>query len=163
MWGINTTCVEIFDQVLPGVLSKELAHICQNHMEEKGITVHLQEKVVEVKGNGKVEKIITDKREIEADLLIVSAGVIPNTQIAKDAGLDVSPRGTILVNKRMQTSDPCIYAGGDCVQVEHLVSEQPTVRAGLSAAIWPESAKLFREWLVHLWSVPLTWPLAEQG
>ncbi len=125
MWGINTTCVEIFDQVLPGVLSKELAHICQNHMEEKGITVHLQEKVVEVKGNGKVEKIITDKREIEADLLIVSAGVIPNTQIAKDAGLDVSPRGTILVNKRMQTSDPCIYAGGDCVQVENLVSEQP--------------------------------------
>lgn len=124
MWGIETTCVEIFDQVMPRVLSKEIAHMCQHHMEEKGITFHLQETVKEIKGDGKkVTSIVTDKREIEADLVIISAGVIPNSKLAVDAGLDVSPRGTIMVNRRMQTSDPCIYAGGDCVQVENLVAE----------------------------------------
>ena len=72
--------------------------------------------------DGAVCKVITDKRELPAQLVIFAAGFLPNGQLAKDAGLEVAPFGAIVVNEKMQTSDPDIYAGGDCVAIKNLIT-----------------------------------------
>lgn len=125
MWGLDTTVIELFDQILPGVTSPTLAGMAQKHMEEKGVVFRLGEKVQAIEGEGKAQRVVTDKGTIEADLVIVSVGVTPNDELAKAAGLDVSPRGGIVVDEHMRTSDPDIYAGGDCVVIKNLVTGQP--------------------------------------
>lgn len=125
-WGIKTTVIELLPQVLPAQISPNLAHMAQHDLEELGITVLTGEQVKELRGeDGKVRQVVTDKRVIDADEVIFSVGVSPNSQIAADAGLDCHPRGGIIVDKHMRTSDPDIYAGGDCVVVPNLITGQP--------------------------------------
>ena len=126
MWGIQTTVVEVADQVMPGFLSKSMATIAQKHLEEHEVVVHTAEMVQTIEGeDGKVVRVKTNKRTIDADLVILAVGVIPSDTLAKEAGLVCSDRGGIIVSKTMQTSDPDIYAGGDCVVIENLVTGKP--------------------------------------
>jgi NADPH-dependent 2,4-dienoyl-CoA reductase/sulfur reductase-like enzyme/rhodanese-related sulfurtransferase len=125
MWGIETTVVEITDQVLPGLISYNLAQIVKHHLEEREVSVLLGEKVERLEGSGRVERAVTTKGTLDADLVIVAVGTEPNSGLARAAGLDISPKGAIVVNSKMQTSDPDIYAGGDCVEVTNLVSGKP--------------------------------------
>ena len=125
MWGIETTVVEITDQVLPGLISHNLAQIVKHHLEEKEVSVLLEEKVERLEGGGRVERAITAKGTVDTDLVIVAVGAEPNSDLARAAGLDISPRGGIVVNSKMQSSDPDIYAGGDCVEVTNLLSGKP--------------------------------------
>jgi len=123
MWGIETTVVEVADQIMPGFMSKTMATIAEKHLAENGVTVHTSEMVQSIEGeNGKVARVITNKRAIDAELVILAVGVIPSDSLARDAGLLCSERGGIIVSKTMQTSDPDIYAGGDCVLIENLVT-----------------------------------------
>lgn len=129
LWGIETSMVEIAGQVLPGILDNNLARMVQQHMEEKGITIHLNESAREIRKNDNGEsalQLVTSRGTLDADLVITAVGIQPNADLARAAGLVVSPKGTIVVNRRMQTSDPNIYAGGDCVEVMHLVTGKPT-------------------------------------
>jgi len=74
-------------------------------------------------GRGRVTAVETgDGTRVEADLVIIAIGVRPNTGLAADAGLDIGPTGAIAVNEHMQTSDPDIYAGGDCVECTHTLT-----------------------------------------
>jgi len=125
LWGIETSVVEIRDQILPGIVSPVMAHMARRHMEENGISFHLSEQVREITGGDRVTGVITDRGAIHGDLIIMAAGVRPNAELAAAAGLDISSRGTIVVNDKMQTSDPLIYAGGDCVEVQNLVTGRP--------------------------------------
>ncbi len=124
MWGIEVTVIEMMDQVLPAQLSTNLGQMAKHDLENLGITVLTGESVKELKGdeNGAVCQIVTDKRVIDADQVIFSIGVTPNSKIAADAGLLCHPRGGIMVNSHMQTSDPDIYAGGDVVVVRNLIT-----------------------------------------
>ena len=125
LWGIETSVLEIMGQVLPGIISPNLARMVQHHMEENDVSFHLSERVVQIEGEKQVQSVITDKRSIEADLVIIAAGVEPNSDLARAAGLNVAPSGAIVVNKMMQTSDPDIYAGGDCVEIPNLITGKP--------------------------------------
>ncbi|MHC1788090.1 FAD-dependent oxidoreductase [Solidesulfovibrio sp.] len=125
MWGLDVTVIELFDQILPGVTGPALSTMARKHMEEKGVAFRLSEQVARIEGQGKVERVVTDKGAIEADLVIVSVGVVPNSGLAKAAGIAVSERGGVIVDEYMRTSDPDIYAGGDCVEVKNLVTGQP--------------------------------------
>jgi len=122
LWGIETDIVEITNQVLPGIISYNLAKMVQHHLEENGVSVYFNEKVVRIEGQQRVEKVVTNNRTLEADMVIIAAGIIPNSDLARSAGLKISPNGGVVVNKRMQTSDPDIYAGGDCVEVANLIT-----------------------------------------
>jgi NADPH-dependent 2,4-dienoyl-CoA reductase/sulfur reductase-like enzyme/rhodanese-related sulfurtransferase len=123
MWGIETTVVEVADQIMPGFMSKTMATIAEKHLADNGVTVHTSEMVQSIEGeNGKVVRVITNKRAIDAELVILAVGVIPNDSLAREAGLLCSERGGIIVSKTMQTSDPDIYAGGDCVLIENMVT-----------------------------------------
>lgn len=126
MWGIETTVVEVADQIMPGFMSKAMATIAEKHLAENGVTVLTSEMVRAIEGeDGKVARVVTDKRTIETELVILAVGVIPNDALAREAGLLCSERGGIIVSKTMQTSDPDIYAGGDCVLVENMVTGKP--------------------------------------
>ncbi len=124
LWGIETSVVEIADQVLPVILDKGLARMVQKHMEEKGVGIFLREAVAAIQseeGAASVQ-VITSRRTLKADLVITAVGVRPQSELARQAGLQVSPRGGIVVNRRLQTSDSDIYAGGDCIETLHLVT-----------------------------------------
>jgi NADPH-dependent 2,4-dienoyl-CoA reductase/sulfur reductase-like enzyme/rhodanese-related sulfurtransferase len=125
LWGIETDIVEITNQALPGIISYNLAKMVQYHLEENGVSVYFNEKVVRIEGKQRVEKVVTDNRTLEADMVIIAAGIIPNSDLARNAGLNISSKGGIVVNKRMQTSDPDIYAGGDCVEILNLITGKP--------------------------------------
>ncbi len=125
MWGITTTVVEITPQLLPGLISRNMAQIVQHHMEEQGVEFQLENKVERLEGAKKVERAITTKGTIDTDLVVVAVGAEPNSDLARRAGLEISPKGAIKVNSRMQTSDPDIYAGGDSVEVVNLITGKP--------------------------------------
>lgn len=123
MWGIPTSVVEIAPQILPNFLSASLARMAKQDCLEHKVNVFTGEKVLRFEGeNGKVTKVITDKREILADLVIMSAGIHPNTAIAKEAGLALNERGLIIVDESLRTSDPNIFSGGDCASIHNLIT-----------------------------------------
>ena len=137
LWGIETHLVEIEDQVLPGILDRSLAGIIRTHLEEKGVQLHLGRRVIEIRAvKNAINEIAVPGAEggyevkmsdgsIQADLVITAAGVRPNSELARSAGLLVAPSGAIVVNRMLQTSDPEIYAGGDCIEIPHLVTGKP--------------------------------------
>lgn len=125
LWGIETAVVEIADQLLPGIISSNMARMVQQHLEENEVSFFPREIVKRIEGNVRVKRVVTDKRELDADLVIIAVGVAPNSDLARKAGLEVSSYGGIVVNKKLQTSDPSIYAGGDCVQLTNLITGTP--------------------------------------
>lgn len=125
-WALKVTIVEMMDQILPGVLSPTLAKMAQADMEAHAVDVHLGEKVTSIEGtDGAVVKVVTDKREIPAQMVIFAAGFIPNGQLARDAGLEMAPFGGVVVDEYMATSDKSIYAGGDCVAIKNIITGKP--------------------------------------
>jgi rhodanese-related sulfurtransferase len=92
-------------------------------LREEKVILHLGETVKLIEGaGGKVTKVITDKREIDTDAVIVAVGVKPEVTLAKEAGLKLGETGAVLVDDRMRTSDPDIFAGGDCVENLHIIT-----------------------------------------
>ncbi|NOY68734.1 MAG: FAD-dependent oxidoreductase [Deltaproteobacteria bacterium] len=125
MWEIETHVVEYCDQIMPGFVSKNLSIMAKKVMEEKGIFFHLGESVREIQGADAVAGVRTDNGILEADMVISAVGIAPDSDLALRAGLELSDYGHIVVNDRMQTSDPDIYSGGDCVTITNLVTGKP--------------------------------------
>lgn len=115
--GLNVTVVEMANQILPGVMDPDIAAYGQIHMEEDNdVDFVLGEQVKALLPDEKEDRVAsvqTDQRTVEGDLVILAVGTRPNDQLARDAGL-MCERG-IIINEFCQTSDPDIYAGGDCV------------------------------------------------
>lgn len=127
LWGVDTTVLEIQDQLLPGLLDPDLARMLETELKGHDIHLLLGEQAVRILGDdqGNVQKVITKGKELPADLVILAAGVRPNTVLAERSGLVIGDTGGIIVNEYMQTSDPFIYAGGDCIEVLNLLTGQP--------------------------------------
>ncbi len=121
-WQISVTVIEMKDQVLPAFLDPEIGAIVGKYVEESGMTLLTGEKVLRFSGEKEVTTVETDKRSIAADLVILAIGARPNITLAKEAGLMIGETGAILVDAEMKTSDPDIYAGGDCVENMHMIS-----------------------------------------
>ncbi len=122
--GLTVNIVEMQDRILPQMLDLEIADLVKKPVEKAGIKLYLGEKTMGFEGkDGRVTAVKTDKRTIPAQLVIVAVGVRPNTELAKDAGLDIGPSGAIAVNEYLQTSDPAIYAGGDCAENTNILTK----------------------------------------
>ncbi len=119
--GLNTTLVELSDQILAPV-DKEVAQYAQNTMTENGVNLILSDGVKEFNEN---KIILNSNKEIEFDIVIMAIGVRPEIKLAQDAGLETN-RG-IVVNDNMQTSDENIYAAGDSIEVKDFVSDTNTL------------------------------------
>lgn len=122
MWEIDVTIIEMKDQLFPAFLDTEIAATVAKYAREQGITVLTGEKVVRFEGEDCVTAVVTDKQTIDADLVILSVGVKPNVELAVEAGLTIGSTGAIAVDDHLQTNDPDIYAGGDCVENVNLIS-----------------------------------------
>ena len=112
--GRNVLITELLDQILPQVLDRDLAEYFERELSSSGIKLLLGEAVSEVTGNGRATGIIVGNKEIEGDLILVTTGVRPNVDFLKFSNVKVDTG--ILVNEKMQTSVPNIYAAGDVVE-----------------------------------------------
>jgi NADPH-dependent 2,4-dienoyl-CoA reductase/sulfur reductase-like enzyme/rhodanese-related sulfurtransferase len=121
--GIDITIVELLPQILT-FLDWQLAKLVELHIRSKGANVILDNGIAEFLGqDGRLVGVkLANGTELECDLAVVAIGVNPNTQLARDAGLQIGKTGGILVDKFMQTSDPDIYAAGDCVETTNIIT-----------------------------------------
>ena len=124
--GIETILIEMNEHIL-SIFDPEMSDLIKEEIVQSSngkVQIITSDAVVAFEGNDKVERIITaNGRVIDADLVIVSVGVIPNTEIARDAGIELGVSNAIRVNNRMQTNIKDIYAAGDCIENFHLVSK----------------------------------------
>ena len=115
--GLEVTIVELMDQVLPTV-DKEMATPLEQELSASGISLRLGRKVEKFEEeNSAVSAVLDDGSRIPSDLVLMCVGVKPNSEIAKDAGLVTGPRGHIVVDDHLRTSDPNIFAAGDVIEV----------------------------------------------
>ena len=118
--GLKVAIVELADHLI-APLDFDMAADVHRYIKSKGIYLHLNNGVKAIKGN----TVILQNGEITADMIIMSVGVRPETAIAKDAGIELNLRGSIVVNNKMQTNIPDIYAVGDAVEVEDFITKKP--------------------------------------
>ena len=125
--GITVTLVEMMPQVMTA-LDFELAAPIHRHLRDKGIRLGLGDglKSIERTGADRLRVTLQSGKSAETDMVILALGVRPENDLALAAGLEVGPRGHIVVSDAMQTSDPDIYAVGDAIQVTHPVTGTPT-------------------------------------
>lgn len=121
--GLKCTMIDRSAQVFKNV-DPDLADHIQNHLEEKGVEIHLNDGVASFSDNGTTLHLNSGKT-VPSDLNIMAAGVKPNTSLAIDASLTLGATGAIKVNEYMQTSDANIYALGDAVETRDLIMDIP--------------------------------------
>ena len=127
--GVKTTIVEMLDQVLPS-LDWEMAAILHEHLESKNVDLEMENGVKGFSQSGDRIVVSTNKgRDIECDMVLLSVGVRPENQLAKQACLEIGPTGGIWVDATMRTSDPDIYAVGDAVEVRDFTTGFSTLTA----------------------------------
>lgn len=123
--GIDITVIELAPQLLT-FLDWEMAEVVENHVRAKGANVITGNGVASFLGkDGALTGVkLANGTELPCELAVVAIGVKPNSDLAKQAGLNIGVTGGIQVNEFMQTSDPDIYAAGDCVESTHLITNQ---------------------------------------
>ncbi|MDP2105049.1 MAG: FAD-dependent oxidoreductase, partial [Desulfobulbaceae bacterium] len=122
LWGLDTTIIELMPNLLPRIVDPIFSRMLRHHLEGHGISVFTDERVQAIQQDDGGYRVVTDKQKISADLIVMAVGVRPRSELAREAGLLVGPMGGIVVNNRLQTSDPNIYAAGDCIETNHLIS-----------------------------------------
>ena len=121
--GIEITVIEMLPQLLT-FLDWELAKLVENHVRSKQANVITDNGIAEFLGEkGKLTGVkLQNGIELPCELAVVAIGVSPNVKLAKEAGIEIGVTGGIVVNDNMQTSDPDIYAAGDCVESLNLIT-----------------------------------------
>ena len=122
--GKEVVVFQLEDRILPQVFDKEITDILESEIRKHEVYLRLEEIVSELVGETKVEKVVTNKGEYEADLVIIATGVRPNTAFLKDTGMDMLPNGAIIIDEFGRTSIEDIYAAGDCATIQNIVTGQ---------------------------------------
>ncbi len=124
--GIKVTVLEMMDQAIPG-WQPEIAALLEQELERNAVALEKQIKVGALKGapSGPGLVVETDRGAFEADLVLVSVGVRPNTELAQAAGIALGETRAIAVDDHMRTDRPDVFAAGDCAEAYHLVSKRP--------------------------------------
>lgn len=122
--GMAVTLLEKLPQVTPG-LDTDMAEHVQAHLEKNDVTVLTGVSIEEITAEG---VRLANGQNICADMVLVSTGVKPNTELAAAAGITLGVANAIRVNARMQTNFPDIYACGDCIEHTHLITSKPVYR-----------------------------------
>lgn len=118
--GVRPFVLDMAEHALPG-FDPEMAEYVEGKLQESGIPVVTGVAVTGLEGDGKVEKVITSKKAYKADLVVLSAGIRPNTAFLEGIGLEMF-KGTVLTNEKGETNLPDIYAAGDCAMVHNALT-----------------------------------------
>lgn len=120
--GIQVTIVQRPNQLL-NPLDYDMASFVHAKMRQKGVRLMLGHSVEGfAEENGQIQAILKDAEPLQADMVLLAIGVQPDTELAKNAGIKLGIKGSILVNNHMETSVPDIYAAGDAVEVKHYIT-----------------------------------------
>lgn len=120
--GIQVTIVQRPNQLL-NPLDYDMASFVHAKMRQKGVRLMLGHSVEGfAEENGQIQVILKDAEPLQADMVLLAIGVQPDTELAKNAGIKLGIKGSILVNNHMETSVPDIYAAGDAVEVKHYIT-----------------------------------------
>ena len=128
--GKNVTIIQRSDRVFGNKFDKEFSDMLIEHIKEN-VDLHLNEKVIslEADDNNNVKAVVTDKGKYNADYVVVAIGVVPNSDLAKDAGIKLMDNGAILVDREGKTNIDSIYAAGDCASIYSKVLDNQTYAA----------------------------------
>jgi NADPH-dependent 2,4-dienoyl-CoA reductase/sulfur reductase-like enzyme len=123
--GLEVALIDRSPQVM-GTLDPDMGALVSQALRNVGVTLYLEESLegFEVDGD-RVQAVVTDRRTLLADVVILGIGVQPNAALAREAGIPLGEHGAIRVDERMQTEIDGVWAAGDCVQSFHLVSRRP--------------------------------------
>ena len=120
--GVNIILVEMLEHVMQGILDADMSEEVETYMKGKGVDLRLSRRVKAIGGKTEVEKVVfSSDEEVTAEMVIISAGAQPNSELAEKAGLEMGKSG-LKVDNYLRTSDPDIYAGGDLIQYESHVT-----------------------------------------
>ncbi len=112
--NLETHVVELAPRLMPRQVDDAGARMLRDKIEALGVRVHLGASTRELLGNGKVEGVeLTDGHMVPVDMVVISAGICPRDELARDCGLEVGPRGGVVVDDLLQSSDPEIMAIGE--------------------------------------------------
>ncbi|MRN60506.1 MAG: hypothetical protein FIO03_00415 [Nitrosopumilales archaeon] len=125
---MDVTVVEMADHILPSLLDKNMAKIVERELEANGVKIILGERVEEILGrDGQIKGIRTSaKRNIDSDFIVLGTGVRPNSEIARDAGVELGYANAIKVDEYMRTNIPDIFAAGDCATARNYITNKDT-------------------------------------
>ena len=112
------------NRILSKVFDKEITDLLEDELRKHNIHLHLEESITEYIGENRIEKIITNKGEICADLVVMAIGVKPNTEFLKDTNINMLPNGAIIIDEHGRTSIEDIYAAGDCATIKNLITNE---------------------------------------
>ncbi len=122
--GARVTIVEGENQIL-SFLDPEMAALVERYMIHRGIRIIKGTHIKAFKGRDRVKYILLPGQKLNADIVILALGVKPNVELARKADIKIGPTGAIAVNEYLQTSDPSIYAIGDCAETRHILLDKP--------------------------------------
>jgi len=126
--GLNVTLVEMTKYIAGRILDSDMSLKITKMLRERGIRVVTEDTIAEIKGKDSVEKVVTGKGEVyDADAVVFTIGMVADTTLAKRIGVEITERGLVRVNDRMETSVKDVYAAGDIVEVKDLITGKPTV------------------------------------
>lgn len=115
---------------LISIIDDDMAHFVHKEVKKHGVKLYLNQGVNKIEEQEKL-LLTLDNEKIETDLVILCIGVRPEANLAKEAGLNLNEKGAIIVNNKMQTSDENIYALGDAVEVQNIITD---ARSGIALA-----------------------------
>lgn len=123
--GKNVRLFQSGTSILKGVFDKEITDILEKELVEKGVHLHLGKAVEKIVGEDKVTQIVADGEMFDADLVLISVGIRPNTAFLEGTGMERIRNGAIVIDREGRTNLPNIYAAGDCAVVEHRLKKEP--------------------------------------
>lgn len=140
---IKTTIVEVVPYILPALFDEDMADYTQKKIEEHGVDVVVGRRVEAILGKDKVEGVSVAGEEIDADVVVMAAGIRPRTDLIRGLGVELGVTRAIRVNPRMETSVSGIFAAGDCVESQSDITGLPclyqlgtnAVRQGTTAGV----------------------------
>jgi nitrite reductase (NADH) large subunit len=119
---LDTHVVEFAPRLMPRQLDDSGSEFLKSKLEQLGIKVHLNKNTSSIFGKEKVAGLdFKDNSQLEVDMVVISAGIKPRDELAKECGLRTGPRGGIIVNNKLQTSNTCIYAIGECALFQGMI------------------------------------------
>jgi NADPH-dependent 2,4-dienoyl-CoA reductase/sulfur reductase-like enzyme len=126
--------LDMMENILPAGLDKDMASKVEQVMQEKGIEPVLSAEVSSIKSESGRKLVTLPDRQLEVDLIFLTTGARPNVELAQKAGIEIGETGGILVNQYLQTSDPDIYAAGDCLENWDSITSSKTRRLMVTTA-----------------------------
>ena len=122
----NITLIQLEDRILSNVFDEDITTLLEDEIRKHNVDLLLNESVTRIEGINRVSKVITNKREIDADAVIIATGVKPNTEFLKYNSIDMLPNGAIIVDEYGRTNIKDIFSAGDCATIPNMITKENT-------------------------------------